>query len=244
VTRASRTKLAIALGLGSLLTGAFLVARQRGHFRGVGLFGLGKDDVVRTVAPPPPMVSRNKVAGMELQLYRANNIPIDTRVGLIQKRVWEGVNDPRIRKLALELTRACGRNDGQCETQRVYEAVKRKVRYTGDVAPVKHPDGTVEPIDYFQSPWRTWEFGGGDCDDHSGLIAALLSSIGVPVRLRVTAPTKISDWGHIYPVAGLPKETPKKWFAVDTTLPGRTRLADEARYGRKRDYVPHKDYPA
>lgn len=245
-----RNKLAfgLALGAGALAVGAFAYARQTGRLNGalgrVGLGFLGKSDVVRTVAPSPPMVGRRKVGGMDLQLYRANNISIDTRVGLIQKRVWEGVNDPRIRKLALELTRQCGRNDGPCETQRIYDAVKRRVRYTGDVAPVKHPDGTVEPIDYFQSPWRTWEFQGGDCDDHSGLIAALLSSIGVPVHLRVTAPTKLSDWGHIYPVAGVPKENPKKWISVDTTLPGKTRLGDEARFGRKRDYVPHKDYPA
>lgn len=235
----------LAVGAGALALGAgVFYAKRSGMLGKLGAsLGLGSD-VVRTVAPPPPMVGRSNAGGMDLQLYRAANIPIDTRVGLIQKRVWNGVNDGRIRKLALEITRNCGRNDGSCEIQKVYDAVKKRVRYTGDVAPVKHPDGTVDAIDYFQAPWRTWEFGGGDCDDHSGLISALLSSIGVPTRLRVTAPGKFSDWGHIYVIAGLPKENPKKWIAVDTTLPGRTKLADEARFGRKRDYVPYKDYPA
>lgn len=220
------------LGVGALAAGTagYFAIRRSGGVGGI----LGRAGI-RT-APPPPLVSERKIGDATLRLYRAPNIPIDQRVGLIQKRVWDGVNDPRIRKLALEITHGCPRNDGECEARKIFEAVHKRIRYTGDVAPVVHPDNTVEPIDYFQSPWRTWEYKGGDCDDHSGLISALLSVIGVPTQLRVTGPSKFSDFQHIYPVAGLPKIGPRKWIAVDTTLP-RASYGKEAPYGRKKEYA-------
>lgn len=232
----NRKKLVLGLwiGAGTLAAGAaaYFGAKRYGGFGGVLGRALGRGQA----APPPPLVAQRRVGDATVSLYRAPNIPIDQRVGLIQKRVWDGVTDPRIRKLALELTHGCPRNDGVCESKRIFEAVARRIRYTGDVAPVVHPDGSVDAIDYFQKPWRTWEFRGGDCDDHAGLISALTSSIGIPTQLRVTAPTKFGDYSHIYPVVGLPKTGPRKWTAVDTTLPG-PRFAKEAPFGRKKDYA-------
>ena len=94
----------------------------------------------------------------------------------------------------------------------------------------------VEGIDYYQKPWITWEFGGGDCDDAVGLIAALLSVIGHTTRLRVSAPTRFAEWAHIYPVTGLPKDGPQTWKAVDVTLPWKAAVGSEAKYGKARDY--------
>jgi transglutaminase-like putative cysteine protease len=95
----------------------------------------------------------------------------------------------------------------------------------------------VEGVDLFQSAYRTWEFGGGDCDDHSILAATLLSLNGVPAKFRVTASKKGQDFSHIYTMAGIPKMNPKKWIAVDTTLPG-------DRFGYEVPFAKHKDYPA
>lgn len=225
---------ALALGAGAVAYGRKQALR--------GAFG-------RTTAGPEPVVVHNnrerpavtaqvKVGDMTLTRYSARSLPINQRVGLIQDQVWNGVNDPRIRELALKVTRYCGRDEGPCEVKSVFDAVKKNVRYTGDIGPVLNPKtGEVEPHDYYQSPWRTWSMHGGDCDDHVALITALLASIGHTVRLRVTAPSKWSDWAHIYPVVGVPKIDPKKWIAVDTTLEGRPTVGSEARYGKARDYV-------
>lgn len=229
-----RKKLVIGLwiGVGTLAAGA---AAYTGLKR-AGVLGsvLGRVGI-RTPAPPP-LISEQRVGDATIRLYRAPNIPIDQRVGLIQKRVWNGVTDPRIRKLALEITHGCPRNDGVCEARKIFDAVAKRIRYTGDVAPVAHPDGSVDAIDYFQGPWRTWEYKGGDCDDHVGLITALTSVIGVPSQLRVTAPSKFGDYQHIYGVVGVPKVGPRKWVAMDTTLP-RPSFAKEVPYGRKKDYA-------
>lgn len=218
---------------------------------GVGVVFYRKRRQLRGAAgPTPKLITKNpantptpteviKVGERTLTRYEARDISIDERLKLIQARVWQGVNDPRIRKLAGEITEGCGRDDGPCEAQRVFDAVKKRVRYTGDVGPVKNPKtGVVEGIDYYQNPMVTWEYKIGDCDDAQSLIAALLAVIGHTVRFRVSAPSRMSDWEHIYPVTMLPKDRPTKAFAVDVTLPWNSaKLGSEAKYGKARDYV-------
>lgn len=230
-----------ALGVVAVGVGVALVSKRR-QLRGP--IGRG------AAGPTPKLIARNpaklpvpteviKVGDRVLTRYEAKDISIDERLKLIQGRVWQGVNDPRVRQLALKLTQSCGRDDGPCEAQRIFEAVKAKVRYTGDVGPVKNPKtGVVEGIDYYQNPMVTWEYGGGDCDDAMGLIGALLAVIGHTVRFRVSAPTAFSDWEHIYPVTLLPKDRPSKATAVDITLPwANAKIGSEAKYGKARDYV-------
>lgn len=225
---------ALALGAGAVAYG------KRRDLR--GSFGRSTAGpapvVVRDNRERPAVTSRVKVGDMTLTRYSARTLPINQRVGLIQDQVWSGINDPRIRELALKLTRYCGRDDGPCEVKTIFDTVRKNVRYTGDIGPVLNPKtGEVEPHDYYQSPWRTWSMHGGDCDDHVALIATLLASIGHTTRLRVSAPSRWSDWAHIYVVAGTPKVDPTKWIAVDTTLEGRPTVGSEARYGKARDYV-------
>lgn len=175
---------------------------------------------------------------MTVKHYRAANITIDQRVRLIQEQIEKSIHDPRVKQIATQVTRQCRSRDNLCEAKAIYDAVRKRVRYIGDIAPIKMKNGDVEPIDTFQSAYRTWEFGAGDCDDHSILIASLLSSIGIPARLRVTAPSKWTDWGHIYVIAGLPAVSPSKWHALDTTLEAPTRFGHELRFGKNRDYKP------
>jgi hypothetical protein len=194
--------------------------------------------VVRNTARKPPVAETVRVGDMTLTRYTAAAMPIDQRVKVIQGQVWKGAHDGRLRELALKLTKGCGRDDGPCEIRSIFEGVRRHVRYTGDIGPILNPKtGAVEPIDYYQSPWRTWSMGGGDCDDMSALVAVLLASVGHTVRLRVSAPSKWSDWAHIYVVVGAPKLDPSKWIAVDPTLEGRAVVGSEAKYGKARDYI-------
>jgi len=199
--------------------------------------------------------ARVKVGNMTLTHHYDPEMPIQQRVGMLQDLVWKGVQNPQMRELALAVTgngertvvigkktfrvrgKNCPARDGLCETEAVYDWVKGNVRYTGDVAPVKMgKDGPVEGVDLFQGGWRTAEFGGGDCDDHSVLAATLLTLNGIPARFRITAPNKNTDWAHIYVLSGLPKTRPHKWVPVDTTLPG-NMFGREAPNGKHVDFV-------
>jgi hypothetical protein len=191
---------------------------------------------------------------MTLTHHYDPKMPIGKRVTILQDLVWKGVQNPQMRELALAITgngnrtvqvgkrkfqvrgASCPARDGLCEAEAVHNWVKSNVRYGGDVAPVKMPNGDVEGVDLFQTGLRTIEFGGGDCDDSAVLNATLLSLNGIAAKFRITAPTRDSEWAHIYTLAGLPKTNPQKWIALDTTLPG-DMFSKEAPYGRVKDFV-------
>jgi hypothetical protein len=183
-------------------------------------------------------IDQRKAAGMTLEHHRDARMSIKKRVGIIQDLVWSSVRDPRMRKLALQITSRCRDRDAECEARAIHDWTKRNIRYTGDVAPIKMGrNGPVEGVDLFQSAYRTVEFGGGDCDDHSVLNATLLALNGITPKLRITAAKgQGRNWGHIYTMAGMPKNTPKTWKALDTTLP-HGRYGTEAPYGEKIDFA-------
>ena len=184
----------------------------------------------------PPVKGRRRSGGMTTTHYRAKKLSIDQRIALLQNLVYEGVQDATLRKLALQITDGCKARDGECEAKAVDAWMRTNIRYTGDIAPIKlGAKGPVEGIDLFQHPKRTVEFRGGDCDDHSVLAATLLALNGIPSKFRVTASKYGAGWSHIYVVAGLPKENPGKWVAVDTTLPGNF-YGTEAGYAMKKDF--------
>jgi hypothetical protein len=230
-------------GVGVLAAGVGVVLHQRRN----ELLGRGRGP--RAAGPTPVLITRNPakmptasetrhIDGRTVKRFDMKSMSIDERLKLIQAQTWDGVQDPRIRKLAFQITAGCGRDDGDCEARRIFDAVKAKVRYTGDVGPVINPaTGKVEGMDYYQKPWVTWEYGGGDCDDAVALVSSLMAVIGHTVRLRVSAPSRLADWAHIYPVSILPKDNPRTPKAVDITLPWKAQVGSEAKYGKARDYL-------
>lgn len=112
-----------------------------------------------------------------------------------------------VRDLACKLTQSLPSKDYSAEVRAIYNWVKTNVRYVRDV------DG----VETLQTPKRTLEQRSGDCDDHSTLVAALLASIGHPVRFialgfngeplsHVVAQTKIAN----------------NWITLDTTVESAT----------------------
>lgn len=193
---------------------------------------------------------RVQSGGMTLTHHRSEKLPIDERIAILQDLTHKSVQDPQMRKLALQITRHCPARDGECEAKAIYGWMKKNIRYTGDVGPLKlGRDGPVEAIDLFQHAARTVEFGGGDCDDHSILGCTLAAHNGLTCKYRVTSPNrrrrgrnrlgkaKADDYTHIYAMVGLPKNNPRKWVALDSTLPGRKRYAAQAPYGKHLDYA-------
>lgn len=75
-----------------------------------------------------------------------------------------------------------------------------------------------------------------NCDGHTVVTTTLLTLNGIPAKFRITAPTKSSDWAHIYGLAGLPKTRPNKWVPIDTTLPG-NMFGKEAPSAKRLDFV-------
>jgi hypothetical protein len=179
-----------------------------------------------------PAVDSYNDGNMRTILRSSRDMPIEERIATIQKLVHKSCQDPEMRKLALQITSRCPERDQMCEAKAVYDYVKRRVRYTGDVGPIKHPDGTVEGIDLYQSARRTLEFGGGDCDDNSILNSTLLALNGIEPVLRVVKQRKDPDWSHIFAGAKING----KFVSVDTTLPGYDRFGVEGPYSKGVDF--------
>jgi hypothetical protein len=123
-------------------------------------------------------------------------MPIQMRVSLLQQLVYKSIHDPvmgpKLKKLALEITRDCPPNDPVCKTKAIYAFVKRSVRYTGDLAPIERSDGRYEAIDLFQSALKTLQYEGGDCLP-AGTLLLVEGHRLVPIE-QVQSGTRI--WGR------------------------------------------------
>lgn len=209
-----------AAGLGIFALGLFALRRNR------TLSGLGRS------MQQAPVVGSYSDGKMRTVLRASNQMPIEQRIATIQDLIHKSVQDAEMRKLALTITRSCPERDQKCEAEAIYHAIKGRVRYTGDIGPIRHPDGKVEGIDLYQSARRTWEFGGGDCDDHTILAGTLLALNGIEPRLRVVRQRKDPDWSHIFPL-GMINGRP---LALDTTLPGNRSFGIEGQYVKGVDF--------
>lgn len=266
---AQKVGIGLAIG-GGVLAAAGIALWIRGR-RQAGLRGVESSTSLGDGTSTVPLVNTVKKGGMVLKHRRKNVLPIKERVGIIQDLVWESVQDPQMRELALAITgngkrsvtvgkytfdvqgAGCTARDGMCEARAVYNWVRKNIRYTGDVGPVKMGrNGPVEAVDLFQGAKRTIEFGGGDCDDADLTQVVLLSSLttlnGIHTKVRwaqenkhlkhrVTASKMFADWGHIYPVVGMPKTNPTKWVPIDSTLPGE-------HFGYEVPHAKHQDFAA
>jgi len=227
MTTGAKIGVAVAVAGGAAaVTGIVLAILARKKSGGLGRSGV-------------PVVGRTSAGGRTLTHHRARNLPIEKRLGLVQEQIWKSVQNPENRKQALALTNHCPARDGRCEARAIDAWMRANIRYTGDVAPVKMgKNGPVEAIDLFQTADFTAEVRGGDCDDHAIFGATMLSLNGITARLRVTSPNKNKkDWRHIYVVAGLPKEHPTQWVALDSTLPN-AFFGDEAMFAKFQDFQP------
>ena len=77
-----------------------------------------------------------------------------------------------------------------------------------------------------------------NCDDHGILGCTLGLHNGFTCNYRVTSPTRGrgDDYAHIYGMLGFPKNAPRSFKAIDTTLP-KGRLGVEAPFGKRLDFT-------
>lgn len=134
----------------------------------------------------------------------------------------ESTVDPLVRNAALALTGDCDARDDECEINAIFNAVKhgddrvkgleKGLRYMSD----------PRWADFFTSPARTLKqlaggYNGGDCDDQTALVMALLGSLGFIVAARAWGKSK-GEYTHVYPLVAYPKLSPTEWVALDTTV--------------------------
>jgi len=133
----------------------------------------------------------------------------------IKQAVDYSLREPeqRIRKRAEGLTRLLKERDQRKEAAVLGDFVKAHFHFTADprgLEYVKSPDVIDAEID------RYGTFA-GDCDDASGYLAALLKSIGYPVRLTVISSPQNpkGTFTHIYTEVYLHKNG--GWVPMDMT---------------------------
>lgn len=109
---------------------------------------------------------------------------------------------PAVRTLALSLVRTLPQKDYAGEVCAVWDYVKNRVRYVRD----------IRGVETLQTPVKTLEYGQGDCDDKSTLLASMLGSLGHLTRFRAVGfgPRSLC---HVL----VDVYDGQKWIALETT---------------------------
>lgn len=112
--------------------------------------------------------------------------------------------DPLIFRVSRELVRHLPQKDfkGEIDTLRAF--VQNSIRYTRD----------INGVETVQTPVKTLEYGVGDCDDKSALLAALLESIGFKTRFHAMGFSK-NNVSHVLLEVLLGGD----WIPLETTEP-------------------------
>jgi transglutaminase-like putative cysteine protease len=206
----------VALGLASIIYGAHHLRRGVRQLRGEPGKGL-------SLAPSAPQRGRpfhdsgqvrTKNGLMRMRSYHIRDL--DDRIKYLRECVDAGKRDPRIYAFAREATsRRCGdtwcvpEKDNVGEAKAIFDAIRRRVRYTSD----------IYGVDTYQKPHNTLRLSGGDCDDLSVLSCSALLSVGIPCRFKVIRTRGAGDWNHIYAQAGFPRANPTRWISLDASVP-------------------------
>lgn len=121
-----------------------------------------------------------------------------------------GLRDPEMRRRALQIVRSVPARDDLGELRAVFEWYRRTVPYRAD----------IRGIDTYATPRRTIEWGGGDCDDATIVLTTLVRHLGFLTGAKVAATGSSTEWNHIYAIAGVPKDNPRGYVALDPTVDG------------------------
>ena len=128
----------------------------------------------------------------------------------------EASRDPHMIDWARSLVADLPNKAYEDEAARIFDHVKATVRYVHD------PAGQETVTD---PRWLLWVIGSGDCDDHSGPVAALGLALGMGAAFRTVATTCETDprtgvvtcpWAHVYAVLGIPRGNVVEWIPADT----------------------------
>lgn len=113
--------------------------------------------------------------------------------------------NPTIRNVAADMVQHLPGMSFHGEAKTLFDWVQRNVRYLQD----------VNDVETIQAPDVTLQDRRGDCDDQATLLAALLESIGHPVRFVAIGYTNPSEFDHVF----VETRIGDTWEGCDTTVP-------------------------
>ncbi|WP_257303418.1 transglutaminase-like domain-containing protein [Geothrix campi] len=169
---------------------------------------------VQPPAKPPALAPKTGIQTTKtVRVYGSNDEQAAAKVAVLREQVVRpalgagprGMANTRA-LLAEALGSAPKTTNGHhksAEAVRIYEWVRSRVRYVND------PAGR----ELFQQIPELMKDGIGDCEDFTGLLAALFTAAGIQVKARLIQIPRKKGWAHIYPVALLDG----KWRAFDAT---------------------------
>lgn len=109
-----------------------------------------------------------------------------------------------IRQQAMSLLQGLQPKNYGGEIAAIHAFVRDRIRYVRD----------IRGVETIQTPEKTLEFGYGDCDDKSTLVASLLESAGHPTRF-VAMGFRNGQFCHVY----VETKLGARWIGVETTEP-------------------------
>ena len=139
-----------------------------------------------------------------LSLIPSGAAGINETLRVMRALTREGKKNLRVRETAGAQTKSCQQKDYSCEVRTLHAFVRDSIRYLGD----------INGVETVQAPQKTLEYGYGDCDDKSVLLASLLESIGHPTRF-VAIGFAPGVFEHVY----VETLIGTRWIALETTEP-------------------------
>ncbi len=139
-----------------------------------------------------------------LQLIPSGKAGTIATLKLMSRLVKNGKKSLPVRQAALSLVKNNYQKDWAGEVKDLHRFVRDNIRYVRD----------IRGIETLQTPDKTLEFGQGDCDDKSVLLASLLEAIGHPTRFVAIAQTG-EEFVHVYPETKIGGT----WISLETTEP-------------------------
>ena len=136
---------------------------------------------------------------------------VDETVEIMRRMVLQSLADPAVKELAATIVKGIPYTDSVGYAKAVYQFAKDRMQYVPDTAHIEEITAPAIHARRFLSAGRSW----GDCDDFSTLQAALLKSVGVPVRFAVIAsPRNKGAFDHVR----LEAYTKAGWLPLESTI--------------------------
>lgn len=115
----------------------------------------------------------------------------------------EGKKNPNVFDLSREIVKNIPPKKWALEANAVFQWVRDNIRY------VKDPRN----LETLHTPEKILEYGQGDCDDQSILLASILETIGHPARF-VAVGFAPGTYSHVY----VETKIANKWIPLDATM--------------------------
>lgn len=173
----------------------------------------GTPSLVRPQAKPPAAAQKAVPTTRTVRIQGSSDDQAVEKVALLRSQVVKPALGAGPRGMAFTRgllaealggsPRAVNGHHKSAEAVRIFEWVRTRIRYVND------PIGR----ELFQQIPELMKAGIGDCEDFTGLLAALFTAAGIKVKARIIQIPRKKGWAHIYPVA----ELEGKWRAFDST---------------------------